>query len=135
MLFRSVSQSRYCPVKGQYAPVIGIFLNQFNSGCPLTIVGDGEQRRDFIHVSDIVSANIKSIQVDDYFNSEVFNIGSGYNYSINEISKVISNNVEYLPNRPGEAKNTLADINKIKNKINFKPTIDLLDWIKIKIKK
>jgi UDP-glucose 4-epimerase len=123
------------PVKGLYAPVIGIFLDQFSNEQPLTIVGDGEQRRDFIHVSDIVKCNINSIESKTNFNCEVYNVGSGLNHSINQIAWMISENFIYIPNRSGEARNTLSDISKIKEKINFTPTINIVDFLNTQIKK
>jgi len=120
------------PVKGQYAPVIGIFLNQYFNNKPLTVVGDGEQRRDFIHVSEIVSANIKSAEFSKRFKGEIFNVGSGVNYSIKEIASFISNNITYINQRPGEARNTLANIESIKNSIGFTPSDFLMSYIENK---
>ena len=77
---------------GQYAPVIGIFLRQKAAGEKLTIVGDGNQRRDFTHVSDVVRANIMESatkEVDSEAFGEVYNIGTGTNYSINQIARMI----------------------------------------------
>jgi len=121
------------PNKGMYAPVVGIFLNQLANNQPLTIVGDGNQRRDFVHVDDVVSANILAAKSDNYFSGDIFNVGSGKNYSINEISKAISKNFINLPFREGEAKNTLADISKISKFLGFKPTTDIIDWINKKL--
>ena len=92
------------PIRGQYAPVIGIFLRQRKDGEPLTIVGDGEQRRDFTHVSDVVQANILAATkdvVDEYY-GELYNVGNGVNYSINEIANSISENQINIPPRIGE---------------------------------
>ncbi|NHJ32326.1 MAG: NAD-dependent epimerase/dehydratase family protein, partial [Asgard group archaeon] len=74
------------PLRGQYAPVIGIFLRQRGDGETLTIVGDGEQRRDFTHVSDVVSANVlaATVEVDDSSYGQMYNVGNSINYSINE---------------------------------------------------
>ena len=74
------------PLRGQYAPVIGIFLRQKAAGENLTIVGDGNQRRDFTHVSDVVRANILAAtkEVDSEAFGQVYNIGTGTNYSIND---------------------------------------------------
>jgi UDP-glucose 4-epimerase len=82
------------PLRGQYAPVIGIFLRQRSNGDPLTIVGDGEQLRDFTHISDVVSANIlaATVEVDDSSYGKLYNVGNGVNYSINEIANLISDN-------------------------------------------
>ena len=81
------------PIKGQYAPVVGIFLRQFDAGEPLTIVGDGLQRRDFTYVQDVVDANILASETD---NDDVFgqtiNIGVGRNHSILDIAKMIGYN-------------------------------------------
>jgi UDP-glucose 4-epimerase len=119
------------PVKGQYAPVIGIFLQQKRDNQPLTIVGDGEQRRDFTHVSDIVQANILAAtkNIDDEFYGQLYNVGNGVNYSINEIAEAISNNTINIPPRIGEARTTLANNEKLKTVFGWEPKVDLFDWI------
>ena len=119
------------PVSGQYAPVIGIFLRQRGDNEPLTIVGDGEQRRDFTHVSDIVQANILAAtkEVDEEFYGQLYNVGNGLNYSINEIADAISENQTNIPPRIGEARTTLADNTKLKTTFGWEPKVDLMDWI------
>lgn len=116
------------PSKGIYALVIGIFLNNKKNNKPLTIYGDGKQKRDFIHVNDVVRANYKCIISN--INGEIFNVGYGKNYSINYLSSLISNNIRYTKKRKGEARETLADIKKIKEKLSWKPNIDIKDGIK-----
>ena len=119
------------PTSGQYAPVMGIFTRQRDAGEPLTIVGDGEQRRDFIHVSDVVNANIMaalSNQEDEYY-GQVYNVGSGTNYSVNQIAAMISDNTTNIPARPGECHVTLANYDKIYKAFGWKPQIKLEDWI------
>jgi UDP-glucose 4-epimerase len=120
------------PLKGQYAPVIGIFLRQKNDAEALTIVGDGEQRRDFTHVSDVVNANILAAitDIDDNLYGTVFNVGSGKNYSVNEIAAMISDNTINIPPRVGESRVTLADNTKLSNTFNWQPQINLEEWIK-----
>ena len=80
------------PLRGQYAPVIGIFLRQRAAGEKLTVVGDGEQRRDFTHVSDVVQANylaaVTDIKDEDY--GEVYNVGNGKNYSVNQVARMVT---------------------------------------------
>ena len=124
------------PSKGQYAPVMGVFAKQKYNKEPLTIVGDGEQRRDFINVDDVVNANILSAtsKIDKQYFGTVFNIGSGTNYSINDIAKMFKSDVTYLPDRPGEIKESLADINKAKNILKWEPTLDLKQWLNEKMK-
>ena len=122
------------PTNGQYAPVVGIFLNQLKNNLELTIVGDGEQRRDFIHVLDVVGVNIELFELNFEFHGDIYNIGSGYNSSVNEIANLISNKHRYIGLRPGEAKNTLAKIDKIKNLINFEPKRNIKYFIEIKKK-
>ena len=118
------------PLKGQYAPVVGIFLRQKQAAEELTIVGDGTQRRDFTHVSDVVRANIMAAETKNKDAlGEVFNVGTGKNYSVNEIADMIDNKQVNIPPRKGEAKTTLADISKIKNLIGWEPTVDIQDWI------
>jgi len=120
------------PTKGQYAPVIGIFLKQKEKGQKLTVTGDGEQKRDFIYVDDVVEANIRAAlkQIDKKFFGQIFNVGSGKNISIKNIAKMISQDIEYLPARQGEAKATLADIKKIKSVLDWAPKMNLENWIK-----
>lgn len=118
------------PLKGQYAPVVGLFLKQFKEGTPLTIVGDGTQKRDFTYIQDAVEANIlAAISKNDSIYGETYNIGTGRNISILDIAKTISDNVQYIEPRPGEVKETLADNNKAKNDFGWEPKINLLDWI------
>tara|TARA_B100000212_G_scaffold300386_1_gene245704 strand:- start:3603 stop:4502 length:900 start_codon:yes stop_codon:yes gene_type:complete len=120
------------PSIGQYCPVISTFLEQKKSGLPLTIVGDGNQKRDFIHVSDVVSANIYSTnnKVPKSALGEVYNIGYGKNISINEIAKMISDKKLYVPSRKGEVIENLADISKFKKIFNWNPKISVTEWIK-----
>ena len=122
------------PTRGQYAPVIGIFRRQKEAGEPLTIVGDGSQKRDFVHVEDVARANyLASIMPlnrwgHDY-TGDVFNVGSGKNYSIQEIADCISDNQVYIDKRDGEMETTLADISKIGSVIGWQPEIDVLEWV------
>jgi len=135
------------PLRGQYAPVIGIFLRQRAAGEPMTIVGDGEQRRDFTHVGDVVEANIKasvftapeynvrdigSCQV--YTNWEwgqVYNIGTGRNYSVNEIASMMGGETVNIPPRLGESRITLANVIKAREHLGWTPRVRLEDWIRI----
>ena len=119
------------PVRGQYAPVIGIFLRQKKDEESLTIVGDGEQRRDFVHVSDVVQANILAAtnQVNEEFYGELYNVGNGVNYSINEIADWISVSQVNIPPRSGEAKTTLANNGKLRTIFGWRPQVNLKDWI------
>lgn len=118
------------PTKGLYAPVVGIFLNQYKNKQKLTVVGSGQQKRDFVHVNDVVNANLLALNYKNTLNANVFNIGSGKNYSINQIAKMVDKNIKYIPNRLGECKNTLADISKAKKILKYSPKIDIKDWIK-----
>ena len=119
------------PTRGQYAPVIGIFQRQKDAGQALTIVGDGSQRRDFVHVKDVARANhmAATLPVDNHL-GEVFNVGSGTCYTIQEIANAVSLNQTYIPERKGEMDTTFADITKIEKVIGWKPEIDVLDWLK-----
>jgi len=120
------------PRTGQYSPVIGIFFRQRDAGEDLTIVGDGEQRRDFVHVSDVVSANLAAAfnDVDDVHYGQVYNVGSGKNYSVNEIASWISDKQVHLPERVGEVRVSLANIDKIKNVFGWEPKVDLEEWVR-----
>lgn len=116
------------PLKGQYAPVIGLFLKQHEEGKSLTVVGDGSQRRDFTHISDVVQANILASEIKDGF-GEVYNIGYGSNYSILEIANMISNDVRFIPPRVGEVQETLASNAKFKELTGWTPKVPLVRWL------
>ena len=123
------------PKKGQYAPVIGIFLRQLAAGEKLTIVGDGEQRRDFVYVKDVANANIMAAlsNADEEAYGQVYNVGSGKNYSVNDIASFISNDTINIPPRIGEARNSLANIDKIYKTFAWKPETDVEQWIKTQL--
>ena len=110
-----------------YSSVIGIFHNQFCKGLSLSVTGDGEQSRDFVHVYDVVDANIKSALSD--INGEVFNVGNGIDYKVIDIAKMFSDNFHYIPKREGEAEITLADISKIKNQLGWLPKYKLKEGL------
>ena len=123
------------PRKGQYAPVTGIFLRQKTAGEPLTIVGDGEQRRDYIYVKDVANANVMAAisNPDDDAYGQVYNVGSGKNYSVNEIASFISDDTINIPPRIGEARNSLANIDKIQKTFAWKPEMNVEEWIKTQL--
>ena len=120
------------PLRGQYAPVVGIFLRQKNNNEPLTIVGDGNQRRDFVYVGDVANANIMAAisNSDHDAYGQVYNVGTGTNYSILSIARMISEDTINIPPRPGEARTSLANISKIKKTFGWEPKVKLEDWIK-----
>ena len=105
---------------GNYGAVIGTFLGQKINNKPLTIVGNGKQKRDFIHVSDVVHAFYLSLK--NSLKADIFNVGTGKPKTINYLASLISNEKVYIPWRPGEPKITCANISKIKKKMFWKPT-------------
>lgn len=119
------------PLKGTYAPVLGIFKKQKAQGQFLTIVGDGEQRRDFTHVLDVVNANrlVMTADSSDLFLPsqchDVFNVGTGKSYSVNEVAEMVGGPKVHLPERLGEARQTQADFSKIKERLGWQATRDL----------
>ena len=119
------------PLKGQYAPLIGIFQKQNAAGETMTVVGDGEQTRDFTYVGDVVKANILAALSDNpEVLGEVFNVGSGKNYSVLDVADIIGGERKFIPDRPGEARETLADLTKSKKLLDYNPSVDLEHWIK-----
>ena len=130
------------PLKGQYAPVIGIFLRQRAAGEPMTIVGDGDQRRDFTHVGDVVEANMLAAQFtppeytvrnDIEFRAwewgQTYNIGTGTNHSVNEIAALMGGEITHIPARIGECRVTLADSSKANKQLGWNPKVSLAAWI------
>jgi UDP-glucose 4-epimerase len=114
---------------GAYAAVIGIFLRLHGEGKPLTITGDGEQRRDFTHVDDIVDGLIKSYENIDISSGKIFEFGRGENYSINEIAGFFKTETEYIPKRPGEMDITLCESVEARELIGFNPKKDIKDYL------
>jgi UDP-glucose 4-epimerase len=121
------------PTKGQYALVTAIFLRQKKNNEFLTVVGDGKQERDFIYVKDVANANIACFekwQNSSVTGAEIFNVGSGTTTSVIELAKKISDNIVFIDERKGEAKNNLSSSDKLKKITGWKPSISILDWIK-----
>lgn len=116
------------PIKGTYAPVVGKFLRQLDNGEPLTVVGDGSQKRDFTWVGDIVEANYLVSTSNFELGGEILNVGTGENISIVDLAMGISTDIEYVAKRPAEAKETLADNSKIKS-IGWQPTKSIKEWV------
>jgi len=115
-------------VGGAYAMVIGIFVDQLLKGEPMTIRGDGEQRRDFTYVGDVVNANILASQSEKVGKGEVINIGNGDNRSINEIADMIGDNkVNVDP--VIEPPETLADNSKARELLGWEPKGNINTWI------
>ena len=116
--------------EGTYATLLGIFEKQYREGEPLTIVGTGEQRRDFTHVEDIVDGLIRCSK--QPFKGEIFELGRGVNFSINEIADMFGKDYpkKYIEQRPGEYDVTLADYSKAKNKLGWTPTRNIEDYLK-----
>lgn len=112
---------------GAYATVIGIFEKQKREGKNLTVTGDGEKRRDFTHVDDIVRGLIAMSEED--WNAEVFNLGTGTNHSINEVAMMFDQPIEYIPERLGEAQTTLADIHNSNVMLEWRPKRCLKEYI------
>ena len=109
--------------KGTYGAVMGVFLGQYLNKKPLTIVGDGKQKRDFIYVKDVVRAFYLASK-SDYENS-VYNIGCGSPRSVIELADIIQEERVFMPKRPGEPDMTYADISKVKKEIGWEPMFTL----------
>jgi UDP-glucose 4-epimerase len=116
------------PLSGAYCLVMGIFCNQRINNQPLTIVGDGEQRRDFTYVGDVSNANILAMNSENVGFGESINIGNGDNRSVNDIADLIGGEKIYLEKRL-EPQKTLADNSKAKKLLNWEPTTSIEDWI------
>ena len=115
---------------GTYGAVFGVFLAQLLAGEPLTVVGDGEQTRDFTFVSDVVDALIAVAESDKM--GEIYNVGSGRPVSVNELVRLLgSPPTVRIPKRPGEPDCTWADISKIEREIGWQPKISFADGVKV----
>ena len=117
---------------GAYGAVFGVFLAQRLSNKPLTIVGNGKQTRDFVHVYDLVNGLILAAKKGKP--GEAYNIGGGKEVSVNYIAKLIGGNKIFIPRRPGEPQRSLASIKKIKTKLKWKPKISMKQGVNELIK-
>ena len=117
---------------GAYGAVFGVFLAQKLAKKPLTVVGDGKQTRDFIHIFDLVDIVVKAAESGKP--GEIYNVGSGQETSINTVVDIIGGNKIKIPKRPGEPDRSLADISKIKSHFNWHPKIAIDEGIKMLLK-
>ncbi len=114
---------------GGYGGVIGVLIDEKRRNEPLTIVGDGKQTRDFVYVTDVAEAFYRAAL--SPLSGESFNVGTGRAHSIEEIVQLLhASRIEYLPSRPGEAKNSCADIRKIKDMLGWAPKVSLEEGIR-----
>ena len=114
--------------EGPYALVIGRFLKLHKEGKPLTIVGDGEQTRDYVHVSDVVRALLSAAESDTVGEGEVINVGTGVATSVNALAGHFGGEKAYLPPRL-EPRASVADISRAKELLGWEPSISLVDGI------
>ncbi len=112
---------------GAYGAVFGVFLAQKINGKVFTVVGDGEQTRDFTYVSDVVSAFIKAAESE--VTGEIFNVGSGGTYSINELVKLLGGEVSFISKRPGEPECTFADTEKIREQLGWQSEVSFSEGV------
>jgi len=115
--------------EGSYSTVIAIFRRQKRLAQKLTIVGDGEQRRDFTFVGDVVRANMLAAMNRDA--SGVINIGTCQNHSINDLARMVGGETVNIPERPAEARETLADNSKARLVLGWVPKVDLATGLSI----
>lgn len=117
--------------EGAYCNVLGIFERKYSKGKPLTITGDGEQRRDFTYVGDIVDGLIRASQYKSDSLSEEFELGNGKNYSINELAEAFGDYPkEYVDARPGEMRVTLNTDTRAGDLLGWKPKGDIIKFVK-----
>jgi UDP-glucose 4-epimerase len=117
-----------------YSSVVGIFLYRYENNLPLLVTGDGLQQRDFIHVSDLASANYLAAIHPERLNT-AFNIGNGSTVSILNVAQLISDTYQFIEKREGESDITFADISKARTILNWSPKSDLFQYIQKQVKK
>lgn len=113
---------------GAYGAVFGVFLAQKLAGQPYTIVGDGEQTRDFTYVTDIADALVTAAASPE--TGKVYNVGSGGTYSVNSLIDLLGGERIYIPKRPGEPDCTFADITKITRELGWRPKVKFADGVR-----
>lgn len=118
--------------EGKYCTLIGIFQTLYKEGRPLTITDDGEQRRDFTHVDDIVDGLIRCGESIHEVSGELFELGRGKNYSVNEIAEAFGENYPtiHIDGKQGEMRETLCEDENANELLGWNPSLDVLDFIK-----
>lgn len=114
---------------GAYGAVFGVFFKQRLKNKPLTIIGNGNQKRDFIYVTDVAEAFLKAATTSH--NGEIFNLGNDKPQSINKLARLIGGKKVFIPDRPGEPKKTWANTSKIKRMLKWKPKIKFEEGVKL----
>lgn len=113
---------------GAYGAVIGVFMAQRLANLPLTIVGDGSQRRDFVYVQDVADAFVKAAFAEG-LQEPIMNLGSGLSHSVNDLAELIGGERNYIPNRPGEPFETLAEVDRIQKQLEWSAKTSFSDGI------
>jgi UDP-glucose 4-epimerase len=113
--------------------VFGVFLAQKLGHKPFTVVGNGEQTRDFTFVTDVADAFILAAESD--VSGEFMNVGSGNTYSVNRLVELLGGDVEYIPKRPGEPDCTFADVGKIERLLGWKAKVTFEEGVQKMIEK
>lgn len=114
---------------GTYGAVFGIFLAQKLAGQPFTVVGSGEQTRDFTYVTDVADAFYKAAVSD--IQGKIYNVGSGGTYSINRLCGLLGGDIVHIPKRPGEPDCTFADTSRIEKDLGWKAVISLEEGVQM----
>ena len=115
---------------GAYGAVMGVFLKQKLEGAPFTVVGSGQQLRDFVYVTDVAEAFVSAGL--SPMSGCVWNLGSGHPQSINRLVQLLGGDVVHLPKRPGEPESTWADPGRIRadlgwsSRVSFEEGVDLI---------
>lgn len=116
-------------IEGAYVTVIGVFLDQRRRGVPLTVHGDGTQTRDFTHIRDVVRANLLAMD-SAIADGRALNIGRGDNLSVNQVAGIIGGPIVNLERRPGDARDTLADITQARAVLGWTPEVATAEGIR-----
>lgn len=117
---------------GAYGAVFGVFFKQKLEGKPFTVIGDGNQRRDFLYVTDIADAFLRAAETSRV--GEIWNLGAGDPKSVNELVRLIGGDVVYIPKRPGEPDCTWADITRITRDLDWRPTVPFEEGVRLMMK-
>ena len=114
---------------GAYGAVFGVFLAQKLAGKPLTVVGDGSQRRDFVFATDVARAFLQAAESDR--RSEIYNLGAGNPQSVNRLAELLGGAVVHIPKRPGEPDCTWSDVSKIRSHLGWEPQVSFEEGVAI----